>query len=123
MAFFGASKRRGSWLWRVITIPGKDYSMQDDSKLGYFFLGLGVGVAVGILFAPQSGEETRAQIRTKASEGKDYVKRRSDDLKESATELVDRGKDVVQRQKDQLAAAVTAGKQAYRETVASPEKA
>lgn len=95
--------------------------MEDDSKLGYFFLGIGVGVAVGLLFAPTSGEETRAKIRTKAGEGKDFIKRRSEDLKESAADIVDRSKDAVQRQKDQLAAAVTAGKQAYRETVASTE--
>ena len=97
--------------------------MEDDNKLGYFFLGLGVGVAVGILFAPQSGEETRAQIRTRASEGKDYVKRRSEDLKESASDLVDRSKDAVQRQREQVAAAVNAGKQAYREAVSTAESA
>ena len=32
----------------------------DDSKgLAYFFLGVGIGVAVGMIFAPQSGAETR----------------------------------------------------------------
>lgn len=95
--------------------------MEDDSKLGYFFLGVGVGVAVGLLFAPQSGEETRAKIRTKAAEGKDYVKRRSEDLREQATDLVDRSKDAVQRQRDQLTAAVNAGKQAYRDSVSTVE--
>ena len=41
----------------------------DDSKgLSYFMLGLGIGVAVGIVFAPQSGEDTRGQIRSKALE-------------------------------------------------------
>ena len=33
--------------------------MDEDKKLSYFCLGLGIGVAVGILFAPKSGEETR----------------------------------------------------------------
>jgi len=38
----------------------------DDSKgLSYFLLGLGVGVAVGIVFAPQSGEETRGLLRSR----------------------------------------------------------
>ena len=53
--------------------------MEDTSKFSYFFLGLGIGVAVGLLFAPQSGEDTRRLIRTKADEGSDYVKRRSDE--------------------------------------------
>ena len=91
----------------------------DDSKgLSYFLLGLGVGVAVGMAFAPLSGQETRGRIRSKASEGGDYLKRRSVDLKGSAAELVDRGKQVVQTQREQLRSAVEAGKQAYRESVA-----
>ena len=93
--------------------------MDEDKKLSYFFLGLGIGVAVGILFAPKAGEETRELIKSKAEDSKEYLKRRSDDLREQASGLVDRGKDAVARQKDQLAAAVDAGKQAYREAVAS----
>ncbi len=92
--------------------------MADDSKLSYFVLGLGIGVGIGILFAPQSGEETRRYLRTKAGEGKDYLKDKSESLYESAGELVEKGKGVVARQKDQLAAALEAGKQAYRDAVA-----
>ena len=91
--------------------------MDEDKRLSYFFLGLGIGVAVGILFAPKSGEETRDLIRGKAEEGKDYLKKRSGELRESATDLVDKGKSAVQRQREQLSAAVEAGRQAYRESV------
>jgi gas vesicle protein len=96
--------------------------VEDNNKLAYFFLGLGIGVGIGILFAPKSGEETRHLIKTKADEGKDYVKRRTEEVRQSATDLVEKGKDVITRQKDHLSAAVEAGKQAYREAVgASPE--
>lgn len=91
--------------------------MEDDKKFSYFFLGLGIGVAAGILFAPKSGAETRELLREKADEGKDYVKRRSEDLKESATDLLDKSKQAIARQKEQLAAAVEAGRSAYREKV------
>jgi gas vesicle protein len=91
--------------------------MADENKLTFFVLGFGIGVAVGILFAPQSGEETRDLIKSKAGEGKDYLRKRSEALYESAGDLVDKGKSAVSRQKDQLAAAVEAGKQAYREAV------
>jgi gas vesicle protein len=94
--------------------------MDEEKRLSYFFLGLGIGVAVGILFAPKSGEETRGIIRSKAGESKDYLRRRSSELRESASELVERGKTAVARQKEQLAAAVDAGRQAYRESVTSP---
>jgi gas vesicle protein len=93
--------------------------MQDDNKFSYFFLGLGLGVAAGILFAPKSGPETRELIKSKATEGTEYLKKRSDDLKDTASDLVDRGKSILNRQKDQLNQAVEAGKQAYREAVGS----
>jgi gas vesicle protein len=90
----------------------------DDTKgLSYFFLGLGIGVAAGIIFAPQSGNETRGKIRSKAVEGGDYVRRRSGELKESATGLVDKGRDLVKGQKETLTSALDAGRQAYREAL------
>jgi gas vesicle protein len=100
----------------------KEFCNMDDSRgLSYFFLGLGVGVAVGILFAPQSGEETRGLIKSKAQEGGEYVKRRTGDLRESASDIVDRGRTVVNKQKEQLSAAIDAGKQAYREAVSGTD--
>lgn len=94
--------------------------MEEDNKLSYFFLGLGVGVAVGVLFAPKSGEETRNLLRDKAGEGADYVKRRGEELRGQASDALDRGKQTLQRHKDNLSAAVEAGKQAYRDAVTSP---
>ena len=46
-----------------------------------FLIGLGIGVALGVLFAPLSGEETRDNLADRAS-----------DLSDSARELVDQGK-------------------------------
>lgn len=89
--------------------------MEEHNRLSYFFLGLGVGVAVGILFAPKAGDETRGMIRDKAGEGKEFLRRRTGDLKETASEYVDRGRTVISRQKETLASAIDAGKQAYRE--------
>ena len=94
--------------------------MDDDSKFSYFFLGLGLGVAVGLLFAPKTGAETRELIRSKADEGKEYVKRRAEDLKDSANDAIERGRTAVNRQRDNLTAAVEAGKQAYRDAVRTP---
>ena len=94
--------------------------MEDNNKLSYFFLGLGMGVAVGVLFAPKSGEETRDYLRDRAEEGTDFVKRRAADVRTSAADAVDRSKDSLRRHKENLAAAVDAGKQAYRESVKGP---
>jgi gas vesicle protein len=99
--------------------------MDDNKGLSYFFLGLGLGVAVGMIFAPQAGAETRSLIRTRAAEGGDYVRRRGDKLREGASDLIERGKTAVNRQKDNLNSALEAGRQAYRDTVGGtrPESA
>ena len=90
---------------------------EEGNKFSYFAFGLGLGIAVGVLFAPKSGEETREFIRGKADESKEYLKRRSEDLRSQATDAVERGKTVVNRQRDNLQSAVEAGKQAYRDAV------
>ncbi len=89
----------------------------NKNGLSSFLLGLGVGVGLGILFAPKAGEETRGLIRDKAGEGADFLKQRGSQIQQTASEWVDKGKDALGRQKDNLADAVEAGKQAYRDTV------
>ena len=102
--------------------------MEDRSGFGYFLLGLGIGVAAGILWAPRSGEETRALLADRAGEGADYLKsraqdgtefvrQRSDEVKQSAAELYDKGRHQVARHRETLNAAVEAGKQAYRDAM------
>lgn len=93
----------------------------DKNGLSSFLLGLGVGVGIGMLFAPKSGQETRDMIKNKAGESTDYLKQRSADLKNSANEWVDKGKEALGRQKDNIADAVEAGRQAYRDTVNTPQ--
>jgi gas vesicle protein len=92
----------------------------DTKGLSNFLLGLGVGVGLGMLFAPKSGQETREIIKNKAGEGSDYLKQRGTELKQSASEWVDKGKDALGRQKDNISDAMEAGRQAYRDTVGQP---
>lgn len=89
----------------------------DKNGLSSFLLGLGVGVGIGMLFAPKSGAETREMIKNKAGEGSDFIKQRSTDLKQTASEWVDKSKEALNRQKDNLADAMEAGRRAYRDTV------
>jgi gas vesicle protein len=88
------------------------------TKVTYFLAGVGIGAAVALLFAPQSGEETRKQIAEKAQEGKDYVASRGREIRKQAEDLVDQGKDLVNKQKSRLADVLESGKQAARETFA-----
>lgn len=102
--------------------------MEERSGFGYFLLGLGIGVAAGILWAPRAGEETRQLIADKAGEGADYlraraqdgtefVRQKTEDLRGSAADLYEKGRQTVSKQRDTLGAAVEAGKQAYRDAV------
>jgi gas vesicle protein len=94
----------------------------DSKGFSSFLLGLGVGIGIGILFAPKSGKETRQLIKDKADEGTEFLKQRGTELKQSASEWVDKGKEAINRQKETLSDAVEAGRQAYREhTADAPE--
>ena len=108
--------------------------MEERSGFGYFLLGLGIGVAAGILWAPKAGEETRQLIadragegadylKSRAQEGSEYVRNRADDLRQSAADLYEKGRSTVQRQKDTIASAVEAGKQAYRDAIGDVKSA
>ena len=88
------------------------------NRISYFVAGLGIGAAVALLFAPQSGEETRKQIAEKAHEGSDFVAAKGREICKQAEELVDQGKDLVSKQKARLADALESGKQSVRETLA-----
>ena len=87
-----------------------------STKVSYFVAGLGIGAAIALLFAPQSGEETRRQIAEKAHDGSDYVAARGREFRKQAEDLVDQGKDIVTKQKARLADVLESGKQTVRET-------
>lgn len=90
-------------------------SDRDGNSFVWFLAGLGVGALVGVLYAPRAGSEMREVLRSKAEEGRDYMKDRARQAREQASDWVDRGRDVVNQQKDQFRAAYEAGRQAYQE--------
>lgn len=67
-------------------------SDKGSSKFIWFLGGLGLGIGLGILFAPMSGEETRNNLSQRAS-----------DLSDRARYLVDQGRERVRRQADRFA--------------------
>jgi len=98
--------------------------------LGGFLVGSVIGVATALLFAPRSGEETRAEIRDKAVELRDrtsetvkdtvsQAKSKAYEIKdtvvEKAEELKQRGKHTVSRKLDDAEQAVETSKQKVKE--------
>ncbi len=58
-------------------------------------LGAAAGVVAGILTAPRSGDETRADLKARAAELKEEASRRADDMKSEKTGIVGVVKDKI----------------------------
>lgn len=87
----------------------------DGSGFLWFLAGLGIGAAVGILYAPKAGDELRQQLREVAEDSRDKVKERARQAREQAGNWADKGRDYLNQQKEQIRSAYEAGRQAYRE--------
>jgi gas vesicle protein len=68
-----------------------------------FIAGAAVGAAVALLFAPASGNETRA-----------YVNRRAREARDRAAEAAEQGREMFNRQRDHLTTAFDRARQAQR---------
>ena len=106
----------------ILLAEVKSMSDRDSGNSFLWFLaGLGVGALVGVLYAPHAGIETREVLRSKADEGREFMRNRARQARERAADLVDRGRDVMNQQKDQFRAAYEAGRQAYHEEVTAKD--
>ncbi len=88
---------------------------KDSNSFLWFLAGLGFGAIAGILYAPRAGSETREALRSRAEEGKDFVRERARQAREQASGWADRGKEAFNQQKEQFRSAYEAGRQAYQE--------
>jgi gas vesicle protein len=68
----------------------------------FFVAGMAAGAALALLFAPNSGEETRELIRQRAEDGREYVNAKKDELLRKADHMVERGKKQLQRQAEDI---------------------
>ncbi len=118
------------------------------SGFGWFIVGLGIGAALGVLYAPQAGTDTRDSLAEGARERAEYLKQKSKEAaaqvntyvdlgKNQVNDYVERGKQAVDRgrtqvseyvdtarktvaaQVDKVSAAVDAGKSAYVTTTSN----
>ena len=92
-----------------------------SSKVNYFCVGLGIGAAAAMLFAPKSGAETRDVIVRKAEEGKEYaqskvreLRARAEDIVESGKQAAESGMQATAHLKESISGAVAAGRAAYQ---------
>ena len=98
-----------------------------EAGVGPLLLGLVLGAGVALLFAPQSGEETRRSIARRARRAQDaaqelvedmsgVVAEKYHDVRDRVGERIDATLDAVDAKRRQVANAFDAGRAAARET-------
>lgn len=76
-----------------------------SNGVALFLLGAAVGAGLALLFAPQSGEETRADIRRAARKARRKAREWAETGREAAEDLVRTGRDAVEDVADATRAA------------------
>jgi len=76
-------------------MQAKEKTMNSVKVWTAFSVGVVAGACVALLYAPQSGERTRRQIRRNVEDAGDYLRETAEEVQERAQEYVKRGRDVV----------------------------
>ncbi len=63
----------------------------------WFLIGVGVGTALGLLYAPLKGKDTRRLISRSAEEAKDYISETSYELYEKGRDLVEDASELLEK--------------------------
>ncbi|HUY80898.1 MAG TPA: YtxH domain-containing protein [Acidobacteriaceae bacterium] len=75
-----------------------------------FTVGVAAGAAVALIYAPQSGDRTRRQLRRGFEDASDYLRDTADNLSDSAERYVKRGREIADNVVDTASNAYTAAR-------------
>ena len=67
------------------------------SYLAFLLVGVGIGAGLALLFAPQSGKETRKYLARRAEDGNEYMTSVGKEIRKQAEDVVDKGKGLAAR--------------------------
>ncbi|MDR3243325.1 MAG: YtxH domain-containing protein [Elusimicrobiota bacterium] len=84
-----------------------------NNSLLVFVVGAVIGAAVGLLYAPKTGRETREDLRRLGEDLSDTVADFSGDLKEKTRKIYNEGRERVLSSKDKITEVFEEGKRAF----------
>ncbi|MGQ9635990.1 MAG: YtxH domain-containing protein [Bryobacteraceae bacterium] len=68
----------------------------NGSKLIWFLTGAAIGAAIALLYAPQTGAQTRKYLRKKTEEGKEALADTGKELLEKSKEYYEKGRQLAE---------------------------
>lgn len=78
-----------------------------------FLIGGVVGAGIALLYAPNSGAETRRKMKDGLGDATDWAKGKYDDARDTVADTTGKVRQMVDDKKEDLKAAVEAGKEAF----------
>jgi gas vesicle protein len=100
-----------------------------NDKIIYLGAGAGIGVVLGLLFAPQSGEQTRHDLTDRVDNLTHKVQEKmstpgiSDTATQTWNTMVEKGKNVASIGRQRLNESIEAGKRKFNEAVEGEDMA
>ena len=76
--------------------------MNNSNKALWFVAGASIGATLAILFAPQSGEETRRYLGQQARKGRERLSEAGRDAYDRGRDLFERGRDMADEAADMM---------------------
>jgi gas vesicle protein len=76
--------------------------MRDNNGALWFLVGVAVGGAIALLYAPQSGKETRDMLGRKTDEGRELFEERSREFLERGREMYEKGRELAEEAADMV---------------------
>jgi gas vesicle protein len=82
-----------------------------------FLMGLSMGVAAGMLLAPNEGKKMRDRLAQAANDGASHAKDYGDTVGQAVLSFLDKSRHEVERQREGFAQAIRQGSHAYKQAI------